>query len=70
MSWFSFPIRVETDTFIPTKKQFTPIFNRVGGGVWSKWDQYLQNQEDEGMGNQLVETCIYLIHANRSGGWS
>lgn len=40
---------METDTFVPTRKQFTPIFNKVGDDVWTQWDKYVQDQVDDGM---------------------
>jgi hypothetical protein len=60
---------VETDTFSPTKKQFTSIFNKVGGKVWEEWDQYLENQVDDGITNQLGKMWISLRQANRSRGY-
>jgi hypothetical protein len=40
---------VETDVFTPNNKHFTPIFNKVGGDVWNKWDNFLQQQTGDGM---------------------
>lgn len=40
---------METDTFAPTSKQFSPIFKNVGGDVWKEWEKYLQDQADDGM---------------------
>jgi hypothetical protein len=64
---------VETDTFTPTKKQFTPIFNKVGDEVWNSWDKYLQDQADDGMNNESSEgesaPLTHTLNRRRGGTW-
>jgi hypothetical protein len=40
--------RLETDSSIPVRNQFTAIFDKFGDEVWDKWDEFLQNGEDQG----------------------
>jgi hypothetical protein len=46
---------VETDTFTPTSKQFSPIFKKVGDDVWNEWEKYLQGEADDGMYHARAE---------------
>lgn len=43
--------RLETDSSIPVRNQFTGMFEKFGGEVWDKWDQFLQKEEDQGKSN-------------------
>jgi hypothetical protein len=52
ISDISFPFRLETDSSIPVRNQFTAMFEKVGRNVWDKWDDYLQNADGDGKSNK------------------
>ena len=52
---------METDTFTPSSTHFTPIFNKVGGDVWTQWDKHLQVQVEAGMQLGSVDGDVLLM---------
>jgi hypothetical protein len=55
LSDISFPGRMETDTAVPTREQFTNIFNKVDKEGWNKYDDFLRNLREKGKNNKWLE---------------
>jgi hypothetical protein len=52
LSGVSFNFRLETDSSIAVRNQFTAMFDKCGDEVWDKWDEFLQNTDQDGMSNK------------------
>ena len=48
LSNISFSVRMETDTAVPAREQFTHIFNKVDKEAWNKYDDFLRNLGEKG----------------------
>jgi hypothetical protein len=69
LSDISLTFRLETDSSIPVRNQFSGIFDKFGDDVWDKWDEFLKNAEVHGKSKKGIMTYLLLIQANRRG-WS
>ena len=49
---------------MPSSTHFTPIFNKVGGDVWTQWDKHLQVQVEAGKSPGSVENDVLLMGSN------
>ena len=59
MSDISFSVRMETDTAVPTREQFTTIFNKVDKECWNRYDDFLRNLGEKGKNNKFDRFILY-----------
>jgi hypothetical protein len=51
---------METDTAVPTREQFTNIFNKVDKEGWNKYDDFLKDLGEKGMNKKCIKISSIL----------